>query len=102
MTKAVMYWSRMRLEVEGHAEYAEPGKDIVCAGVSILTTALVRTLEEQQLRGRLKVEYKSEPGRIIVTADPRMDCLNETKAYFRMAVIGLKMLMDIVEKMNTK
>lgn len=26
-----------RLTIEGHAGYAEPGKDIVCAGVTALT-----------------------------------------------------------------
>lgn len=33
------------MTVTGHAGYAEPGKDIVCAGVSTLTCALVGFVE---------------------------------------------------------
>ncbi len=36
---------------EGHAGYAPKGKDIVCAGISALCTALVRRLEEMSLAG---------------------------------------------------
>ncbi|PZD94129.1 ribosomal-processing cysteine protease Prp [Paenibacillus sambharensis] len=31
--------------VEGHAEYAKPGKDIVCAGVSAVTVGTVNSIE---------------------------------------------------------
>jgi uncharacterized protein YsxB (DUF464 family) len=31
--------------VEGHAEYARPGKDIVCAGVSAVTVGTVNAIE---------------------------------------------------------
>lgn len=31
--------------VNGHAEYAEPGKDIVCAGVSAVTIGTVNAVE---------------------------------------------------------
>ena len=34
------------LSVEGHAEYAEHGKDIVCAGVSALTQALLGWIDD--------------------------------------------------------
>lgn len=33
-------------QVSGHAEYEEIGKDIVCAGVSVLTYNTINTLEE--------------------------------------------------------
>ena len=35
-----------RMTVQGHADYAEKGKDVVCAAVSALVYALVATLEE--------------------------------------------------------
>ena len=35
-----------RITVSGHAEYAEPGKDIVCAAISTLTQVLIESLEE--------------------------------------------------------
>ena len=34
------------ITVEGHAGYDKPGKDIVCAGISAITTTLIATLEE--------------------------------------------------------
>lgn len=46
--KNVLEGKEYLLEVQGHAEYAEPGKDIVCAGVSSLTIALVKTLRSQE------------------------------------------------------
>ncbi len=33
------------IEVIGHAGYAPPGKDIVCAGVSVLTQTLISSIE---------------------------------------------------------
>ena len=34
-----------RIEISGHAGYAEPGKDIVCAGVTALTQTLIQSIE---------------------------------------------------------
>lgn len=34
------------IEIDGHAHYAEPGKDIVCAGVSTLYFTLIEGLED--------------------------------------------------------
>lgn len=49
-----------RIEITGHAGYAEPGKDIVCAGVTTLTQTLIRSLENLT---RDKFEYEISPGR---------------------------------------
>lgn len=35
-----------RIKIEGHAGYAEPGKDIVCAGVSTLSQTLIASVED--------------------------------------------------------
>ena len=48
------------IEINGHAGYAEPGKDIVCAGVTTLTQTLIRSLENLT---RDKFEYEISPGR---------------------------------------
>ena len=42
------------LNVVGHAEYDEPGKDIVCAGVSALVYAAVKAVDRLQEQNRLK------------------------------------------------
>lgn len=64
------------LTVDGHADHAETGKDIVCASVSALTQNLVFGLEsltEDEIWYRLEpgnseVRYKdlSEQGRLLV------------------------------------
>lgn len=47
------------IKVSGHANYAEAGKDIVCAGVTALAQTLIRSLED--LIGDL-----SEEGKLLV------------------------------------
>lgn len=44
------------VEAEGHAEYAEAGKDIVCAAVSILLQGLVGYLDELEEHYHCKAE----------------------------------------------
>ena len=36
------------LKIEGHAEYGENGKDLVCAGVSSIGVGLLNALDEKQ------------------------------------------------------
>ena len=47
------------ISVKGHAHYAEPGKDIVCAAVSILVQNLIQSIEELTPD---KIEYEIQPG----------------------------------------
>ena len=64
------------ITIDGHAGYAEAGKDIVCAGVTALTQTLVKSLsdltsEEIQYDitpGRADIYYKdlSEAGKLLV------------------------------------
>ena len=49
-----------RIEIHGHAGYAEAGKDIVCAGMTALTQTLIRSL---QGLSKDKIEYEVSPGR---------------------------------------
>ena len=48
------------ITVDGHANYAEAGKDIVCAGVSALVQGLIRSVESLASD---KIEYEISPGR---------------------------------------
>ena len=48
------------ITVSGHANYAEAGKDIVCAGVSALVQGLIRSVESLTSD---KIEYEISPGR---------------------------------------
>lgn len=64
------------LSIKGHAHYAEPGKDIVCAGVSTLAQTLVAsilgmTTDEIQYDmqpGSVEIKYRnlSEAGQLLV------------------------------------
>ena len=94
MIKATMYWDRLRLEVKGHADYAEAGKDIVCAGASMLTGALAGVLEDAEARGRTMFEWKDRDGELVIWADPNLGSMQEIKSYFRMAVKGRRMLAE--------
>ena len=86
MIKAVMYWNRMRLEVEGHANTAPKGEDIVCAAASMLTGALIGILEEAKARGRTEEGWKDTGQQLIIWGDPRMGNSIEVKSYFKMCV----------------
>lgn len=44
--KEVVEGTRFSLRAEGHADYAENGKDIVCSGVTALFMGLTNKLEE--------------------------------------------------------
>ena len=50
-----------RLLISGHAGYAEAGKDIVCAAVTVLTQTMIQSLEEL---AEEKIQYDIEPGRV--------------------------------------
>ena len=49
------------ITVDGHADYAEPGKDIVCAAVSVLAQNLIESIKN--LTGD-SIEYRMVPGHI--------------------------------------
>ena len=60
-------------DCEGHANFGEAGRDIVCAGVSALCMALLRRLEEMSCEGLVRTEgVHVAPGEVHlrVRADP--------------------------------
>ena len=48
------------ITVSGHANYAEAGKDIVCAGVTALIQTLIKSADDLT---EDKIEYEISPGR---------------------------------------
>lgn len=52
-----------RIEISGHAGYAEYGKDIVCAGVTALTQTLIQSIDDLTDD---KIEYRISPGKVEV------------------------------------
>lgn len=50
-----------RITVKGHANYAPPGQDIVCASVSTLVQVLIKCIEDMT---EDKIEYSIQPGMV--------------------------------------
>lgn len=50
---------RKGITVQGHANYAAPGQDIVCAAISALFQSLIFSIEELT---QDKIEYELNPG----------------------------------------
>ncbi len=49
------------IQMRGHAHYAKPGQDIVCAGVSALIQTLIQSVEELT---EDTIEYSMQPGSV--------------------------------------
>ena len=49
------------ITIDGHAGYAEAGKDIVCAGVTALTENLIDSIESLT---KDEIQYDISPGRV--------------------------------------
>ena len=49
------------IKIQGHAGYAENGKDIVCAGVTALVQTLIKSIEGLT---QDKIQYEISPGRV--------------------------------------
>lgn len=76
------------IKVAGHANYAEHGYDIVCAGATTLTQTLIRSLENLT---KDKIEYAINPGR----ADIKYKNLSERgKLLVDSFFVGICMIVD--------
>lgn len=74
------------VSITGHAGYAPPGQDIVCAGVTALTRTLIKSMEN--LTGD-KIEYTISPGKV----DIKYGNLSESsKILIDSFFIGISML----------
>ena len=81
--------NRYTLMLKGHADYAEYGKDIVCAGVSSLVQALIGWLEENYDRAE-RISIDPHGGKVSISAEGGED----VKALFEMTTIGLEQIAD--------
>lgn len=74
------------LTVLGHANYAEYGKDIVCAGVSAIVQALIGWCEENYETVTC-ISIDSQAGEVIISCEG-----GEVATAFKVATIGLEQL----------
>ena len=81
---------RFAIKAIGHAGYAEIGKDIVCAGVSVLLHSLGMYLEATEGEGFKILENKQDLGDInveVILTDPDNDVIPNL---FYMTISGLE------------
>ena len=94
MTQVRMDWQDLLLEISGHAGAGEAGYDIVCAGISALSMALLNTLVDSKERGRTELEYAidEKDGRIRMKASPHSGRWPEIRDYYKVTMNGLRAL----------
>lgn len=78
------------LVVLGHANYAEYGKDIVCAGISSLVQALIGWIEENYYKANC-ISVNPKEGEVIISCDGGEDIAS----LFQMVSIGLEQIADV-------
>ena len=81
----------MEIKMEGHADYAEAGKDIVCSACSILLFTLLEELQKQQTEGKVKITVleMGESGRCNVEIT---DWSRETEVVLETILNGYKII----------
>lgn len=82
------------LKLEGHAGYAEIGKDIVCASASILACTVAQFVQEAERRGDLKSTptVKLESGNAFISCEPTEDILFGMQDMYLFAELGYEIL----------
>lgn len=76
------------ITINGHAHYAEAGKDIVCAGISALVQTLIQSIEELTAD---KIQYSMSPG----TVDIKFGNLSEqAQLLVSSFFVGAQMIAD--------
>lgn len=89
MTRITYDPQRMMIKAEGHAGYAEYGKDIVCAGVSALMQSLRPALLERGIRNTMHMITTGE-NRMDVKAEPECEQMYPCLVVFETVLAGLK------------
>ena len=81
----------MSISVKGHAGQAPVGKDVACAGASVLLFALAETLEEHR-KDMTSLDIQLNSGDGYVSAEPKEHFEEFTSAVFEMTVNGYSQL----------
>lgn len=86
----------LTMNMRGHANFAELGKDVVCAGASILGMTVAQAIQIMSEDGRLrkKANITIRSGRITVTAKPKPECFAEAQHIYYLAEIGFRLLSE--------
>lgn len=90
MIRAKMDVEGMRLTLDGHANYAPAGQDIVCAAVSALIYTLAGNLERMLRPGEYTLDLAQ--GHALIEARPPRDRAEDCRKLFGAIAHGLSML----------
>lgn len=84
----------LSLRLEGHAEYAEHGRDIVCASCSILAYTVAQFVMEAENKGDLASppQIDLESGNTIISCEPTEAVLRGMRDIYAFAKIGYALL----------
>ena len=83
------------LECKGHAGGGPEGQDIICAGISSLSMALLNQLIEEEEQEHIRLQWLIEPGYLKIKATALNKKYSMTiKDYFRVIIIGMKALKE--------
>jgi uncharacterized protein YsxB (DUF464 family) len=72
--------------IEGHAQYAPHGKDIVCSAVSTLVQTLIQSIEDLCTD---EISYHLQPGRVTIKHDT---LTHDAQVLFDAFMIGVYMI----------
>lgn len=95
MTRATFYQNSenqcIGFEVNGHAEYAQEGEDIVCAAISVLTINTINSIEAfTEDKFRVDVDEESASIRFSLEEGPSRECL----LLLNSLILGLQRMED--------
>ena len=85
---------KCRISVKGHAGQAPMGRDVACAGASVLLYALAETLEEHR-EDMISLDIRLNSGDGYVSAEPKEHFEEFTSAVFEMTVNGYSQLQQL-------
>ena len=85
---------KLSLRIDGHAGYAEHGKDIVCASASILAYTVAQYVKYEEDEGNLRApaEIKLESGDAVVSCEPKEETLKWLWDAYQFAKMGFLIL----------
>lgn len=78
------------LIANGHANYAERGKDIVCASVSILIYTLIKSIDEESLSAPAVIEMRE--GETLIRVKLESENRGKICAVFEVIANGFELL----------
>lgn len=95
MTKVFYNTNEMYIRVRGHAGAAPAGEDLICAGISALTQALLNQLREEEEQKHIQLDWVMFPGIIEIKVKPDTEHYRRAvRDYFKVIIMGLKAIQE--------